>query len=69
MSKILQLLLTWSNGCIKIIIALFNNLPVTFSIDGDGLFFETIMGEIKVVNKHKVALYMISTASCKVNKR
>ena len=57
-------------GCIEVIIKLFNNLPVTFSIDGDGnrFFLEPIVCEIKVVNihnKHTVALYTIYDEYCK----
>ena len=48
---------------------MFNNLPVTFSIDGDGFFLEPIVGKINAVNyhdKHNLALYSIYDEYCEL---
>ena len=40
-----SLKLTWSNGCIEVIVKMFNNLSVTFSNDGNDSFLASIVGK------------------------
>ena len=61
--------LTWSNGCIEVIIKLFSNLLATFSINDDGFFLKSIVSKMKAVNiheNHSVALYAIYDGYCQL---
>ena len=61
--------LSWTNECIEVHDKTVQNLLVSFSIEDDGFFLESIVSEIKVTNidnKHSVALYNVYDEYCEL---